>query len=70
MRVLMTLLLIAIAGCGEGDQDPPVERDVQRQSGRGNRDPIAAFAATCVLEDSATLHPPEHSTTTDPKLSH
>jgi transposase InsO family protein len=30
----------------------------------------AAFAANCVLEDSATLHPPEHRTTTDPKLSH
>ncbi len=30
----------------------------------------AAFAASCVLEDSATLHPPEHRTTTDPKLSH
>jgi len=30
----------------------------------------AAFAATCVLEDSATLHPPEHRTTTDPTLSH
>ena len=30
----------------------------------------AAFAANCVLEDSATLHPPEHRTTTDLKLSH
>jgi len=30
----------------------------------------AAFAATCVLADSATLHPPEHRTTTDSKLSH
>ena len=30
----------------------------------------AAFAANCVLEDSATLHPPEHRTTTDAKLSH
>ena len=30
----------------------------------------AAFAASCVLEDSATLHPPEHRTPTDPKLSH
>ena len=30
----------------------------------------AAFAASCVLEDSATLHPPEHRTTTDLKLSH
>ena len=30
----------------------------------------AAFAVTCVLEDSATLHPPEHRTTTDLKLSH
>ena len=29
----------------------------------------AAFAANCVLEDSATLHPPEHRTTTDLKLS-
>ena len=30
----------------------------------------AAFAANCVLADSATLHPPEHRTTTDLKLSH
>ena len=30
----------------------------------------AAFAATCVLAESATLHPPEHRTTTDLKLSH
>ncbi len=30
----------------------------------------AAFAANCVLKDSATLHPPEHRTTTDLKLSH
>jgi len=30
----------------------------------------ADFAATCILEDSATLHPPEHRTTTAPKLSH
>jgi putative transposase len=30
----------------------------------------AAFAANCVLENSATLHPPEHRTTTDLKLSH
>ena len=30
----------------------------------------AAFAANCVLEDSATLHPPEHRTTTDLTLSH
>ncbi len=30
----------------------------------------AAFAANCVLEDSATLHPPEHRTITDLKLSH
>ena len=43
MRVLMTLLLIGIAGCGESDQDPADERDGQRQSGRANRDPVAAF---------------------------
>ncbi len=30
----------------------------------------AAFAASCVLLDSATVHPPEHRTTTAPKLSH
>jgi putative transposase len=30
----------------------------------------AVFAADCVLEDSATLDPPEHRTTTDPKFSH
>ncbi len=29
----------------------------------------AAFAAICVLEDSATLHTPEHRTTTDLKLT-
>ena len=29
-----------------------------------------AFATNCVLEDSATLHPPEHRNTTDLKLSH
>ena len=41
------------------------------QSGpRNHRVTPAAFAANCVLEDSATLHPPEHRTTTDPKLSH
>ena len=41
----------------------------RRHSALGYQTP-AAFAANCVLEDSATLHPPEHRTTTDPKLSH
>ena len=30
----------------------------------------ATFAGNCVLEDSATLYPPEHRTSTDLKLSH
>ena len=41
----------------------------RRHSALGYQTP-AAFAANCVLEDSATLHPPEHRTPTDPKLSH
>ena len=40
----------------------------RRHSALGYQTP-AAFAATCVLADSATLHLPEHRTTTDPKLS-
>ena len=41
----------------------------RRHSALGYQTP-AAFAATYVLADSATLHPPEHRTTTDLKLSH
>ena len=41
----------------------------RRHSALGYQTP-AAFAANCVLEDSATLHPPGRRTTTDPKLSH
>ena len=41
----------------------------RRHSALGYQTP-AAFAANCVLEHSATLHPPEHRTTTDLKLSH
>jgi hypothetical protein len=41
----------------------------RRQSAVGYRTP-SDFAATCVLEESATLRPPEHRTTTDLRLSH
>ena len=41
----------------------------RRHSALGYQTP-AAFAATCVLADSATLHPPEHRTTTDLTFSH
>ncbi|MEO2033715.1 MAG: integrase core domain-containing protein, partial [Planctomycetaceae bacterium] len=30
----------------------------------------AAFAANCVLQDSATLNPSDHSPTTEPGFSH
>jgi len=42
----------------------------QRPQGALDYQTPAAFAATCVLEDSATLHPPGLRTPTDPKLSH